>query len=141
MIDLTKLSRLLSVPCKIIEPWKILCFTLHTSGISQTQLFIVPPYTYVPDHNHPDVTIIVTPLSGCARIRRGADIKLIEGRGYGKSHTVKKGVSHGFEVGNEPFIYLSQQIWRAGMEVGSLETNWSDSNDGTFEPRLIHLHD
>ncbi len=125
-MDLTalmKLGQVLSVPCKIIKLGRegnvkhIIEFTLQRNDNVQYQLFFVPPYTYVPDHTHPDVTTLVTPISGLVKARRGLDYIKIQGRGYGKTHVVKRGEVHGFETFDEPFIFMAQQIWRVGMDL------------------------
>lgn len=127
MIDLTKLSQALSVPCKLL-PRNILAFTLWTQGDTQLQLFIVPPYTFVPDHVHPSVEIEVTPLSGKVEARRSGRKVVLQGCGYNKSHFVKAGESHGFSTFNEPFVFLTKQWWINGVKPKSLEEEWAGDN-------------
>lgn len=124
MTDLTNLSHLLSVPCNVIEK-NILAITLNASEDEQTQLFVVPPYTFIPDHCHPNVEVEVFPLSGKVEARRSGKKATIQGRGYKKSHIVKAGETHGFFVFDEPFVFISKQKWLHGQKPVSLEKDWS----------------
>lgn len=148
-MDLTALMKLgvqLSVPCKKIiinnDPNKIILeFTLNKQDNCVHQLFICAPYINIPDHSHPDVTTIVTPLSGLVKARRDDKWIKIQGRNYNKSHVVKKGQLHGFETFDEPFVFLTQQIWRVGMldkiENVSLVDNWD--GEGDFNKNIKYL--
>lgn len=86
---------------------------------------MVPPYTFIPDHTHPDVVLVVTPLAGKMEARRNGQSKIIQGKGYTKSHRVEPGDSHGFSTFNEPVIYLARQTWLNNIKPQSLERNWS----------------
>jgi hypothetical protein len=91
----------------------------------QTQLFIVPPMTYVPDHIHPNVDVYVKLLSGKVELRKG-DKRILDYNGSGimREYEILAGESHGFSTFNQPVAFLAREIWKNGVNPTSVEQDW-----------------
>jgi hypothetical protein len=116
------LSQVLSVPCKILERG-IVGLLLSRKDYEQTQLFIVPPYTFVPDHIHPNVHVEVRLLAGKTELRK-AGKRIVDLGGSDRVYNIEAGEPHGFSTFNEPVAFLAKETWLNGVQPTSVEEDW-----------------
>lgn len=123
LIDLMKLSQALLVPCKMLER-NIAAFTIRKHGNEQTQLFIVPPYTFVPDHTHPNVNVRIKVLSGKTELRKAGRKLMDYGVESDRIYNIEAGEPHGFSTFDQPVVFVAMETWLNGVSPDSVEKDW-----------------
>lgn len=114
------------IDIRVIEELnKTVVITLDINYPQLTQLIIIPKFTTIHPHCHPNVDKIITPIYGsayCIRDNKGRVINAPD-----KAHAVKHNQMHSVKTDNSEFIFISDQIWLNGLTPSSIENDWKDA--------------
>lgn len=130
LTDLINLGEALSVPCKVLHNGVTL-YDLHKTSDKLTQLIILPSWTDVPEHSHPDVRKWVYPIFGAAYASREGRFKWL--LGPDKGYFIDADIKHSVRTTGDKFIYLSVQQWLNGVAPTSIELNWKEEENAKRE--------
>lgn len=99
--------------------------TLVTRKGYQKQVCIIPPYTKIPSHKHPNVRTQITFLHGHAIFTRGGkEIELNSYTDAGRTFIIDPDQEHSAETKGEHCAFMTEQHWLNNEPVRSLHLQW-----------------
>ena len=124
-------SRPINTPAdnSVTQAGAIYGVVLYRQAPYQVQLFIMPPYSSIEDHVHPNVDSYEVYLGGDINFR--IDKEMYEPQDLGAHVRVRPDCWHGGLFGSNGGSFLSVQKWLNGKAPTSVGDDWHDEQNNT----------